>query len=135
MVRRPVLYLNWVRAALVHGTEQLAHWLWIVWPALLLLVLLPLRLLCGSPERSRTPAIEPRRYAGIVALLLSGVGLFLGYLFTVGLVSYPFPRYFVSMILLLPSVLTTLCFETVRSILFASERAGGSVAEAGPGEP
>ncbi|MDX1643164.1 MAG: hypothetical protein R3244_02280 [Thermoanaerobaculia bacterium] len=124
VVRRPVLYLNWVRAALLYGTEQLARWLWIVWPALLLLVLLPIRLLRGKSESARPLAIDRRRDEGIVALTLAGVGLFSAYLLTVGLVSYPFPRYFLSMILLLPSVLTALCFETVRSILPRSGRGG-----------
>lgn len=130
MVRRPVLCSNWFRAAFLYGTEQLARWLWITWPALLLVVLLPIRAWRSTaPARDGTDA-DRARYGAVVTLLLSGVGLFTGHLLIVSLVSFPFQRYVLSMILLLPSLLTALVFETARAILPGSPAETSSEGEA-----
>lgn len=114
--RRPVLFLHWIREALVYGTEQLARWLWIVWPALLLLVSLPLALLRLVAGRALPPPDDAKRVGALLTLVLMACGYFTASLLSVSLVSFPFARYFLSMTLLLPSALVALLFETWRWI-------------------
>ena len=122
---RSDLYLAWVRAAQRYGLRQLTDYLWIVGPFLLTLVSLPILLIrCrqssaflgvqrGAPEQEDHPTTQQT----LVALAILGIGFFSGYLFLVSLVSFPFPRYFQSMILFIPTMLCAQLFAIWRQIV------------------
>ncbi len=118
---RPFLYLKWVRSALKYGLDQLLDFGWIRWPLLLLVCSLPVALLRGPTARLRhAPGDGPAEASPdllLLGLLVLGLGYFLAYLFLVSLVSFPFLRYFRSMILFLPSALCAELFEIWRGIL------------------
>ncbi len=119
------LYFSWVRAAQRYGLRQLTDYLWIVGPFLLSLISLPLMLLrCRKAPTSSVrirddpdPADHPTTQQTLIALLILGVGFFSGYLFLVSLISFPFTRYFQSMILFAPTMLCAQLFAIWRQIV------------------
>ena len=124
------LYLRWVRAAQLYGLRQLTDYLWIVVPFLAALISLPIlfvRRQKGGVE-DRGQRAEPRRLGSptmqetLVALSLLGVGFFSGYLLLVSLVSFPFTRYFQSMILFVPTMLCAQVFVIWRQIVDSISR-------------
>ena len=118
---RPALYLNWIRHAMVYGLKQLADYRWILVPALLLLLSLPI-VWIRRPVRQKVPADSAGPHADshgstLAMLILLAVGYFSAYLLLVSATFFPFDRYFVSMTLFIPSALVAVLFETWRRIL------------------
>ena len=109
------LYLEWVREAQLYGLRQLRGYLWIVVPFLGVMISLPVLLVrcrhAPAPEapRSRSGSTagseHPSLQRSLAVITLVGCGYFFGYLLLVSLVSFPFERYFQSMIVFIPSVL------------------------------
>jgi len=117
---RPSLYLNWIRHAMVYGLKQLADYRWILVPALLLAVSLPIAWI-RRPVRQKVPADSSASFAGsraasLAMLILLAVGYFGAYLLLVSATFFPFDRYFVSMTLFIPSALVAALFEIWRRI-------------------
>ena len=118
------LYLRWVRAAQLYGLRQLTDYVWIVGPFLLVLISLPILLVRrqkGGVDDGRHGADSgrpgsPTMQETLVVLSLLGVGFFSGYLLLVSLVSFPFTRYFQSMILFVPTMLCAQVFVIWRRI-------------------
>ena len=118
---RPALYLNWIRHASVYGLNQLANYLWIVAPFLLLVLSLPIAWLRRS-TRPEVPADSQNGFVGSRAASLSMLTLlaltyFSSYLLLVSCTFFPFDRYFVSLTLFIPSALVACLFEIWRRIL------------------
>ena len=122
--RRPLLYLKWVQDSLLYGLGQLLDFGWIKWPLILLIFSQPIAWLSGNASgEQRRPGAEASpewayssRNVLLAFVVLSG-GYFLGYLLLVALVSFPFYRYFVGMIVFLPCLLCVELFEVWRRIL------------------
>ncbi len=110
--RRAGLYLSWVKASVRYGMRQLGAWPWIVWPSLLLFVSIPLAVLevAVSPRR-RDPEAELRARS-LICFTFGAVTFFCAYIGLIALISFPFQRYFVSAVILLPSMLVALLYET-----------------------
>lgn len=113
LVRRPRLYLQWIRDAARYGLAQLPGEAWILWTTLLIPPSLAAAWFTGRHRR------EPRRRLALDREALSGLwflgaGHFLLFLALICLVSFPFHRYFLSMDLFLPSALTATLFELWR---------------------
>ena len=121
LVRRPALYLEWVRGAILYGLYQLREYVWIVGPAVLLLFTLPLYGL-RSAGRGAALALDGRVSATLAGLWVLGVVYFLGYLALVVVVSYPIWRYFLSMILFLPTMMSALLWVISSTILMRPVR-------------
>ena len=114
---KPRHYLKWIAGAIAFGLRQLLDYAWIVAPLLVALLSLPILIL---QQRAGPQAPEVRKSARIpalLALMILGVGFFAAYLLLVCLVSFPVPRYFVSMTLFLPSAICVQVFEIWRRIL------------------
>lgn len=67
-----------------------------------------------SPSQDAEALLRARSLA---CLVLAAIGFFVTYLLVVSCLSFPFPRYFVSAALLLPSALTALLAESWRLIV------------------
>jgi hypothetical protein len=124
------LYLRWVRAAQLYGLRQLTDYVWIVGPFLAVLISLPILLVRrqrGGVDDRRQRAgsgrpVSPTAQETLVVLTLLAVGFFSGYLLLVSLVSFPFTRYFLSMILFVPTMLCAQVFVVWRQIAGANSR-------------
>ncbi len=115
---RPRLYLQWVRDSLLYGLGSLAGRPWIVWPlALLGGSLLALVVRRGAAALPSVGDPDGRAVGAILVLALSYFVIYLGLL---SLVSWPFPRYFSAMILLLPSALALALVDVWRRLLGAA---------------
>ena len=114
---RPKLYFRWVRGALVYGLKQLPQYVWILGPLIVIIVSLPV-LLIRCPQVNRKVQVDagPSAEAVLVSLIILGLGYFVIYLLLVSLVSFPFQRYFQSMILFLPTTMCVQVFEIWRRI-------------------
>ena len=123
--RRSVLYFQWVKEAQLYGLRQLTDYVWIVGPFVIGLLSLPIlfvRRHRATPPTNdqgvaKTARAGPSERESLIVIALLGIGFFFGYLFLVSLVSFPFTRYFQSMILFLPSMLATQVFALWREIL------------------
>lgn len=119
------LYLEWVRAAQLYGLRQLSAYLWIVVPFLAVVLSLPVLLVrsrsSSALESARaSTGPEPQRPSlqrSLAVITAVGCSYFLGYLLLVSLVSFPFQRYFLSMIVFIPSVLCAQLYGIWRRIL------------------
>ena len=119
---RPELYFRWVKAAQLYGLRQLGDYVWIVGPFVIGLLSMPILIV-----RRKTASVPtdnggagaggpgPSERESLIVVGLLGIGFFFGYLFLVSLVSFPFTRYFQSMILFLPSVLSTQVFRSLEA--------------------
>jgi uncharacterized membrane protein len=96
-----------------------------VGPFLLNLISLPILLIrcrqrssvSGDLRDAAAQGNHPTTQETLVALALLGVGFFSGYLVLVSLVSFPFTRYFESMILFVPTMLCAQLFAIWRQIV------------------
>lgn len=114
---KPEYYFKWVSNAFVFGLRQLLDYVWIVAPLLIVLLSLPILALQQRAGAEAPEAHRSARTPALLALLFLGVGYFAAYLLLVSLVSFPVPRYFVSMTLFLPSAICVQLFEVWRRIL------------------
>jgi hypothetical protein len=117
---RPALYLNWIRHSFTYGLRQLFDHIWIVGPALLLILSLPIAWFRRPSQE--VPADSQKTFAGsraatLTMLAILAVGYFVAYLLVVSCTYFPFDRYFVSLTLFIPSSLTAVLFEMWRRIL------------------
>ena len=119
--RRPVLYTKWVRDAMLYGLARLPGSVWIRWPTVLLVLSVVPAALIQRARRRRSDdqaAGAARRgleesYAAI-GLAILGISYAAIYMFLTSLVSFPFERYYLSIVLLLPTALCALLFEVWR---------------------
>lgn len=113
---RPSAYLRWVANSVAEGFVSLVKAPWFRWPSLVLMfsvfLLLVRRGWRGLPAMGEDP--RRRRLVGLGCLT---VGHFGAYLLLVSLVSFPFPRYFTSILLFVPALLCALIFESWRLII------------------
>ena len=116
LVARPNLYFKWVRGALVFGMKQLLQYAWILAPLIVIVISLPVLLMnCQNMKRVDVDS-NPSAEAVLASLAILGLGYFAIYLLLVSLVSFPFHRYFQSMILFLPTAMCAQVFEIWRRI-------------------
>jgi len=117
VLRRPGSYLRWVRNSLGHGLASLADVALIRWSFILLVASLPWTLLRRHLDTSLSAGEKSARWQALAGLAVLAVGYFAAYLLLVSLVSFPFPRYFISIVLFLPPLMVALVFESCRIIL------------------
>jgi hypothetical protein len=118
ILRRPGLYLQWVRDSFGFGLRQLGDRPWVFWPATLIVLALPVSWVIGA--RSRRTDGGGRSDVRPFGLFLVGVLYFVANLLLLALVTFPFARYFAGAVLLLPSVLCVELFELGRKTRAAS---------------
>jgi hypothetical protein len=117
LLLRPGSYLRWIRNSTSEGLGMLRNITLVKWPFLLLLIATPLALVRRRSKMTLLAIRTSPRARALIGLGALALGYFGAYLLLVALVSFPFPRYFISIVVFLPSLLFALLFEAWRLIL------------------
>ena len=106
---RPRLYAHWIFAALALSLSQLTDWPWLWIPPLLCLLSLPIALRRRPPPPDgEAAALRSLRRRALLCLMIGALAYYALYTLSVSLVSFPFERYFLSTIVLIPSAFVAL---------------------------